>query len=187
MKVIIQSFVFVLLNIAVLTSESAGSSSDSFKSWVLDDGSSASAAKAETVRLDVSSAECMGCHNGMDSGHIVVKSANSAMQSTTSGRQSNHPIGMKYDEFASSDPGSYRSSATLDLNIRLVGGRVACVSCHQLKNTRGNARHGISIDPYLKVSAVTSGSVSNKNTAFSKMTLTVGPRVTDPCMACHTV
>lgn len=36
MKVIIQSFVFVLLNIAVLTSESAGSSSDSFKSWVLD-------------------------------------------------------------------------------------------------------------------------------------------------------
>lgn len=187
MKVIIKSVILVLLNIALVTPVSAGSFSNSFKSWVLDDGSGASAAKTETIRLDLSSAECMGCHNGKDSGHIVVKSANSPMQFTASGRQSNHPIGMRYDDYASSDPTSYRSSATLDPNIRLVGGRVACVSCHQLKDSRANARHGISIDPYQKVSAVTTGSQSDKKAYSSKMTLTVGPRVTDLCMACHTI
>ncbi|MDH5356663.1 MAG: hypothetical protein OEY09_19645 [Gammaproteobacteria bacterium] len=184
MKLITQSFVFVLLNISVLTPVSAGSFSDSFKSWVLDDETSAPAAKTETVRLDVSSAECMGCHNGKDSGHIVVKSANSAMQFTSSGRQSNHPIGMRYDDYAANDPASYRSSATLDPNIRLVGGRVACVSCHQLKDRSGNTPHGVSFDPYQKVST---RSLSNNNAAASTMTLTVGPRVTDLCMACHTI
>ena len=104
MKVTIQSIVFVLLTISGLPTGLAGSFSDSFKSWVLDGEASESVAKAETVNLDASSAECMQCHSGGNSGHIVVKSANSAMQFTASGRQSNHPIGMKYDENTSSDP-----------------------------------------------------------------------------------
>lgn len=185
MKVIIKSLVFVLLNIAVLTPVSAGSFSDSFKSWVLDDDTSET--KADTVNLDIASADCIQCHNGRDSGHIVVKSAKSAMQFTASGRQSNHPIGMRYDEYASSKPASYRSRNTLNPNIRLVDGLVSCVSCHQQKDRSQGARHGVGIDPYMKVSNTAIGSASVKNIESSKMILTVGPRATDLCMACHTI
>jgi len=182
MKVIIKSVIFVLLNIAIVAPASAGSFSDSFKSWVLNGEASASVTKAETVNLDASSAECMQCHDGRSSGHIVVKSANSAMQFTASGRQSNHPIGMNYAGYAVSNPASYRSRATLDPNIRLVSGRVACVSCHQAKEYGESARHGL--DSYLKVSTV---AVSNRGINSTKMKLTVGPRVTDLCMGCHTI
>ena len=142
MKVIFKSFIFVLLNIAIVTPALAGSFSGSFKSWVLDEGANVLVTKAESVNLDTASAECMQCHNGRNSSHIVVKSASSAMQFTVSGRQSNHPIGMKYDEFAASDPNSYRPRALLDPNISFVNGRVMCVSCHEQKNNRKKISNG---------------------------------------------
>lgn len=176
---------FALLAIFVFPPVSAGSFSDSFKSWVLGSEASASVTKAEPVSLDTVSAEGIQCHNGRDSGHIVVKSADSAMQYTTSGRQSNHPIGMKYDEYAASDPTSYRPRALLDPNVSFVNGRVMCISCHQQKNSRQSAKYGN--DSYDGMSPAGFVSVSTNVACTAKKTLTVGPRVSDLCMSCHTV
>jgi hypothetical protein len=185
MRVIIKSIIFVLLNIVIVTPVLAGSFSDGFKSWVLDEGVSVSVAKAEPVRLDAISAECMQCHSGRNSGHIVVKSADSAMQFTASGRQSNHPINMKYDDYATNDPNSYRPRSLLDPNISLVNGKVMCISCHQQKNNKASTQYGFGFNKELS-----SGSfipVSTKAACTSKKTLTVGPRMTDLCLACHTI
>lgn len=185
MKVIFKLFIFVLLNILVLTPALAGSFSDSFKSWVLDERANVPMSKAESVNLDTASAECMQCHNGSNSSHIVVKSASSVMQFTVSGRQSNHPIGMRYDEYAASDPNSYRARGLLDPNINFVNGRVMCVSCHEQKNNRESALFGY--DSYSTLSTASLVSVSTRAACTVKKKLTVGPKISDLCMSCHTV
>ncbi len=47
-------------------------------------------------------------------------------------RSTDHPVGMSYGAYAAADPRSYRARAQLDPSVRLVDGKVTCVSCHRL-------------------------------------------------------
>ncbi len=177
MKLFGKSFVAVLLIVCVVPSVSAGN----FKEWLLGSGAKA----PEPVQLDVSSAQCMKCHNSKDSGHITVKHADSPMQFTASGLQTNHPVGMHYGNYALNQPASFRSRATLNPKIMLAGGRVTCISCHEQKekdvSTANAAR------TYGNVLAASGGSLSGLDMCTSKKTLTVGPKTSDLCMSCHTM
>jgi hypothetical protein len=185
MKVSTKQAVFVLFTMFLVPPASAGSFSESFKNWILEPETSVSVIRDEQISLDVASDECVQCHNGRDSGHIVVKSARSAMQFTASGRQSNHPVGMNYDQFVSDQPSSYSPRSELDPNIFFANGKVVCLSCHLPKGKAKNAGHRADSD--LGLARVSYPSPSIRDSCTARKTLTVGPRTTDLCLSCHTI
>jgi len=183
MKIIGKSLVYIILSILVIPSVSAGSFSESFKNWVLGPEASASVIQSEPVKLDNASNECMQCHNGRDSSHISIKSADSPMQFSASGHQLNHPVGMNYDQYADSQPASYRPRAMLNPSISFANGDVSCISCHEQKSKEEITKQNIDLHTGFTTASV--GVISNKDRCTSKKTLTVGPRASDLCMSCH--
>jgi len=156
---------------------------DSFKNWLLgpDAANSVkdtrSAKVIRTVKLDSVSSECLQCHNGNNSRHVTIKSADSPMRFSASGQQSNHPMGMNYDRYVAKQPASYRSRSVLSPKIVLINGQVGCISCHEQKSREERAYNGLT--------ATNAVVISKKQMCTSKKTLTVGPRKSDLCMACH--
>lgn len=85
-----------------------------------------------TVLLDPISMECLGCHDG-----TLAKAVNHRISDGDTQRvksietiKGSHPIGMDYNTFARSK--EYVPSDTLAANIKLINGKVGCVSCHNL-------------------------------------------------------
>ncbi|MFQ5429743.1 MAG: hypothetical protein ACE5E1_05470 [Phycisphaerae bacterium] len=81
--------------------------------------------------LDPVSRRCLTCHDGVN--------ATDSLSRTTRGRgdfgdmRRNHPVGIPYpDQGAKPRNVPFRSSFLLPNRIRLPGGRVSCVSCHDL-------------------------------------------------------
>lgn len=182
MNSVAKSFVSILLCLFATAPVSAGNFSESFKNWVFGSQANASVVRLETVSLDAVSAECIQCHNGRDSSHIAIKSADSPMQFLSSGRQSNHPVGMNYDKYVASQPASYRSRNVINPNINFANGQVGCITCHEQKD-KGDVAD--SHDSYVGLSVVSSVPASKKDRCTSKKTLTVGPKKTDLCLSCH--
>lgn len=151
---------------------SAGGFEDSFREWLL--GSEAQASTRETmdVQLDAATEACMACHNGTAASHISVKNAGAPLQ-VAGTMNVNHPVGMDYNEYAYRKPGGYQPSEALDPNIRLVDGKVGCVSCHQLKEAAPQ-----------QLAMAQSAPERNSNCTASNQ-LTVGPGESDLCLACH--
>ncbi len=183
MKITGASLVYILLSILVVPSVSAGTFSASFNSWLLGPQTSAAVIKAEPDKLDTASAACMQCHSDRGSGHITIKSADSPLQFSASGRQSNHPVGMNYDKYVVSQPASYRPRTRLNPNISFANGQVTCISCHEQKDGKEGAIHATGSNTGLVIASAVS--VSKKDMCTSKKTLTVGPKKSDLCMSCH--
>lgn len=85
-----------------------------------------------TVLLDPISMECLGCHDG-----TLAKAVNHRISDGDTQRvksietiKGSHPIGMDYNTFARSK--EYVPSHTLAADIKLINGKVGCVSCHNL-------------------------------------------------------
>jgi hypothetical protein len=109
----------------------------------------------------------MGCH----AGHIQVRASGTPMQFR--GMQTtNHPMGMVYELSVRKDPQGYRPSTALHSNVRLVDGRVTCISCHQLKNENTKPI----VDASLSLP-------EGRCTATREFTM--GPRDKELCLACH--
>lgn len=155
----------------------AGNFTDNFKSWLLD--ANIKEVMLDNNKLDAGAKACLQCHDGTGATHITFKDAAAPMQFSKFGVQTNHPVGMNYDYYALASPGSYTPRHLLDPNITLVAGRVTCVSCHQIKAANPTARS-------YKVASINlqSVGVGTENCSVSSE-LTVGPRQTDLCLACH--
>lgn len=87
-----------------------------------------------TVLLDPISMECLGCHDG-----TLAKSVNHRISDGNTHRTPSietikgaHPVGMEYEIFASSKFKEYAPADSLNRDIKLINGRVGCVSCHNL-------------------------------------------------------
>ena len=83
-------------------------------------------------RLDSESRRCLGCHDGINA---IEKAGGSGVPSFGQFRASGseHPIGVVYSSSKSGHRSSrLRPSGLLPDTIRLPGGRVSCVSCHNL-------------------------------------------------------
>ncbi len=151
----------------------AGSLSEMFRNFVFGTDAQAFAVSAAAVAPDNEASDCLGCHNGAVATQISLKDADAPFQSR--GFQTvNHPVGMSYDHYAMRDPRGYRPRPMLDKNIRLVDGKVSCVSCHRLKSdlSPGMQTAAMALDPAAECTA--SGE------------LTVGRSSTELCVACHT-
>jgi len=92
------------------------------------------------VDLDESSLLCLSCHDGVVA-KDVYRSAHAARISSQLGSSwvgkaslTSHPIGVKYPIGDS----TYRTieAATADGKIKLPGGRLQCISCHDPHNTQ---------------------------------------------------
>lgn len=86
-------------------------------------------------RLDAESRECLACHDGVGAPEVNYQLTPSGMSSSFGDRGRNHPVGRPYQEGAgkrSDIPFVHRSR--LPKTVRLPGGTVGCVSCHNLYN-----------------------------------------------------
>ncbi len=179
MKFVGRGAVVLLLNLTVMQSVFADSFGEKFRTWLLGSELRAETLEHDFPGLDRLSAGCIECHDGVLATNITLKDADSPLQFSNLGVQVNHPVGMDYDYYAATRRGGYTRRAVLDSNIILVDGKVTCVSCHRLRETgTSNSSIGANWDDNssLKASA-DSCSASNE--------LTVGPRQTDLCLACH--
>jgi cytochrome c peroxidase len=173
--------VVTLFNLATAQAVFADSFGDKFRSWLL--GSTAQAATLNGYQSEPDSITqgCIRCHDGSRAGHITVKDANAPMQFSSSGLQVNHPVGMNYDDYAATRTQSYTPSFLLDSNIILVDGKVTCVSCHRLKEAKGS-------DNFIEARWDENQSVpADIESCSASGELTVGPRETDLCLACHSM
>ncbi len=157
---------------ALASPAAAADFGDTFREWLLGPEVQASTRESMAVQLDAVSQSCMGCHNGTAATHISLKNARSPLQALGT-MNVNHPVGMDYGEYASRNPLGYQPGALLDPNIRLVDGKVGCVSCHQLKVEM----------PQAMAVALSAPAVNSICPASRR--LTVGPKKSDLCLACH--
>lgn len=78
--------------------------------------------------LDVYSRQCMECHGNTGDPRITTRiDRNGVSRHAASGV--NHPVGVKYQDVASTSYG-YRPRRTVEKNLLLPDGMVSCVSCH---------------------------------------------------------
>lgn len=78
--------------------------------------------------LDAYSLQCMGCHGVMGEANAVRVDRNAIIRHASGG--ANHPIGRRYAEAVRF--GGYRPEALVTRRLFLPGGKVSCVSCHQV-------------------------------------------------------
>ena len=125
---------------------------------------------AVSTRVDSETLRCMQCHDGVSAGdvEITLPGANSGVSGLHTGK---HPIGMNYRDYVRATPLEYQRHDGLNSNIRLVDGRVSCVSCHTGKQE--------SLQPIL-----TSQTALNEDTVC----LSSGGAKREPgglCQSCH--
>ncbi|MEK6776811.1 MAG: hypothetical protein AABY87_08030 [bacterium] len=172
MKTVNVTLTVIALIIICADTAAAGSFAERFRRFVLGTEAEAYSVSMAQDQLDQVAEGCMGCHNGITATHITIKNAEAPLQ--IRGIQTvNHPVGMSYDNYALKNPSGFRPRSTLPSSIRMVDGKVTCLSCHRV----GEERTEVLTDS--RYDERRNGGCTASNI------LTVGPRETDLCMACH--
>ncbi|MDI6804061.1 MAG: hypothetical protein QME58_09475 [Bacteroidota bacterium] len=104
--------------------------------------------RIDKTELDIESQQCMRCHDGSKSREIELRPANAPLEFIVDGymKTSNHSIGMSYQQSYLSNPGEYVNTGRMNQSIKLVEGKVGCLSCHVSKN-KLLASNSTSIEP----------------------------------------
>ncbi len=162
----------VLFCLCWTSTANAGRFADAFRKFVLGPEAEAYSYNPEDVHLDSIANECIDCHDGIAASHITVKGAGRPLQ--VRGMQTvNHPVGMNYDDSLLRGKTRLRHRIILDRKIRLVDGKVTCISCHKLKD-----------DPQGEFVRV-AGALRRSTGCTASTELVTGPRQTDLCLSCH--
>ena len=132
-----------------------------------------SAVNPSDRRLDALTLSCLDCHDGAQAQFIAARQAGTPTR-YDGHRGQDHPIGMRYRDYPERDPASYRYLLTLDPSIRLIEGKVACVSCHRLKSEFTQEAY--------QVLANLGG---DRRTCVASKDLARDARTNSLCLACH--
>ncbi len=90
---------------------------------------------AGEAKIDESSASCLTCHDGSlakDEGSAIIERTAGIWRHGGQSNRSSHPLGVSYSRAHARKPHAYRPMAELPRTVRLPGGKVECVSCHNL-------------------------------------------------------
>ncbi|MDP2209544.1 MAG: hypothetical protein Q8K98_12360 [Bacteroidota bacterium] len=100
------------------------------------------------TELDIESQQCMRCHDGSKIREIDLRPVNALLEFIVDGymKTSNHSIGMSYQQSYVSNPGEYVHTGRMNPSIKLIDGKVGCLSCHVSKN-KLLASNSMSIEP----------------------------------------
>jgi len=93
-----------------------------------------SASGAGAVEIDQFSKDCIVCHDGAGASSVGVDLRNNpeSHHSRVNAITSDHPIGMKYNNYVAQDRG-YKAMP-MDTNMVFVNGAVGCLTCHDPLN-----------------------------------------------------
>lgn len=119
---------------------------------------------------DALTENCLGCHSDARSRFVATRLAGTP-SAYVGHRSLDHPIGMPYGEYASRFPASYRRTSSLDPSIRLIDGKVVCVSCHRLKSA-ALATHSAALG-------------GERGECLASQELARDPYQNSLCLACH--
>ena len=86
-------------------------------------------------QLDIESRQCMRCHDGSGGNKIELRPVDAPTEFDKGlfMRTKNHSIGMSYVNSYAKCPNGYIAISDLDPNIKIIDGRVGCLSCHLAK------------------------------------------------------
>jgi len=83
--------------------------------------------------LDAESQRCLGCHDGVNAVDAVNHAGQFGNTVSVFNRNREHPIGVDYIAAARTrSDAALRSPSQLPHSVRLPGGKVSCVSCHDV-------------------------------------------------------
>ncbi|GEM_PF-6725974 len=91
--------------------------------------------------LDFESRKCMRCHDGSNGTYIPLRPVTAPIEHVQQGsiKTKNHSIGMVYENSVAKQPTEYVDPISLNSHIRLIGGKVGCLSCHIKKSKEEEA------------------------------------------------
>jgi hypothetical protein len=161
-----------LLSLALLlgsfvSSVHAATFGESFRNFVLGPEAQAKP-RTGSVAADELASQCLGCHEGRKS-----MNRGAGRGPGVGPAASSHPIGMHYDQLARRKPQEYRPATSLHPNIKLIDGKMSCVSCHALKSDRHDA------------AAATPVAFNQDAGCLATKALSMGPRDKELCLGCH--
>lgn len=83
--------------------------------------------------LDSESRRCLACHDGVNATESQNMTGGNRRGGYIGNRTGNHPVGVRYPKGARRGSGAaMRPASLLPKEVRLPGGMVSCVSCHDL-------------------------------------------------------
>jgi len=83
--------------------------------------------------FDADTQACLGCHDGVSASESKNSTAWNPSRGSMANQTGNHPVGIRYGRRSRRGGGSpLRPAIMLPKEVRLPGGMVSCVSCHDL-------------------------------------------------------
>jgi len=158
-----------LIHLAFIVSMTAlqvSAANADFRNFILGEENKVS---TDTGMLDPVSTSCLGCHDGARAKYVGIETQDTIAGSGFGRR--NHPVGLLYDTAVARDPGGLNPRATLHPAIKLVDGRLSCVSCHQQKT-----------EP---VRVAANAPLAGADLCTATKELILGPGDRRLCLACH--
>lgn len=150
----------------------AGSFMESLRDFIV--GREAQVRPAPENLIDKVASACLGCHNGSMTHNVNVRTERTRVPLHDFSSNDDHPVGMVYEESARRDPRNYRPATALHPNIRLVDGRVTCITCHKVRNEMVAFNGKWSSDQPVEPQCTATKEVTMGNSRDDKL-----------CLACH--
>jgi len=95
-------------------------------------------------QLDSVSAVCISCHDGMVSANVPFKVWDSNNRGAT--MYGSHPIGQNYEEIQIHNYKMFAPVDKVQAILKLVNGRVSCVTCHDVFNPNNTDNLKLAVD-----------------------------------------
>jgi hypothetical protein len=150
----------------------ASSFMDSLRNFIA--GREAQAYPAPENLVDKAAGECLECHNGSMTHNVNVRTAGAKAPIHDFRANDDHPVGLVYQDSVRRDPRNYRPAIALHPNIRLVDGRVTCITCHKVKNETMAFNEARSSDQPVEPQCTATKEITMGNSRDDKL-----------CLACH--
>lgn len=97
-------------------------------------GLKATPTRLSSSDLDIESQRCMSCHDGSRGKIVELRPKGAPLEFDATWRTKNHSIGMNYQTSYDENPNEYVAPSMLHSRIKIIDGKIGCLSCHVAQN-----------------------------------------------------